>query len=73
MCYLGQCLADINGECEQEGANFCIEVSSSDKRDKILLTKQPKGFYYNSKGREECSQGNVPMHVSLHHLIVTEK
>ena len=66
-------LVDLNGESQQEGSMFCIEVTSSDKREKVSITKHPMRFYYNLKGREECWQGNLSTLLSIHCLIMTEK
>ena len=35
-------LADINMVLGKEGANFCGEITSSDKRENISITKQPR-------------------------------
>ena len=59
--------------CEEEGAKFCVKVSSLDKRDNISIIKQPRWFYYTANGRERCQQGNESILWSLHHLCLSEK
>ena len=44
-------VADIKWECEEEGGNSCVDITSSDKRDNILITQQPRWFYYMAKER----------------------
>ena len=47
----GSVLADINCEGEQEGAEFCVEITSLDKRENISITKQLRWFSYMTKER----------------------
>ena len=38
---------------EGKGAKFCIEITSLDKRENILITKQPVWLYYMAEKSEE--------------------
>ena len=44
-------LSRHNIALEEKGAKFCVEITSSDKRDNISITKQPRWFYYMVKER----------------------
>ena len=64
--------ADIIIALEEEGAKFCIEITSSDKREKISITKQHR-FYYMGKESEEYWKGDLSTLLSIHCLITSEK
>ena len=58
---------------EEKWAKFCIETTSYDKRENVLIIKQLRWFYYIVKERDKCLQVELDTLLSIQNLIMTVK